>query len=169
MAPPVRHPPSETPNSCKIQLNTKKIKQLTRGYFISIVSANIFKENKGNTWQRFTTRRFRVSAITEPYWKQRKSGFTVRETVAFSRRMQKKLSSCPRTVGGSRKQNSELSSISVRTTISRQRLLRGLPANFLILNRPWIPINSTRLSRSLNSCRNLIKLHLLFRNRIYRL
>jgi len=27
----------------------------------------------------------------------------------------------------------------------------------------------SRLSRSLNSCRNLIKLHLLFRNRIYRL
>ena len=67
MAPPVRHPPQPTHNSCKIQLNTKKIIQLTRGYFTSIVSANIFKENKGNTWQRVTTRRFRVSAITEPY------------------------------------------------------------------------------------------------------
>ena len=29
---------------------------MTRGYFTSIVSANIFKENKGNTWQRVTTR-----------------------------------------------------------------------------------------------------------------
>ena len=77
--------------------------------------------------------------------------------------MQKKLSSCPRTAGGSRKQNSELSSISVRTTISHQRAAAWFVDKLADIENAVDPDQFDHGSAAHSTaCQNLIKLHLLF-------